>query len=54
MTIEVTTISSKTLRVFFLLERSVKVVPLTSETDTFVYAKLDTPMQKVELKINFN
>ena len=29
-------------------------IPLISETDIFVYGKLDTPKQKVQLKINFN
>ena len=32
----------------FLMAESVKVVPLVSETDTFVYAKVDTPNQKVQ------
>ena len=37
-----------------MLEDSVKIVALISETDSFVYAKLDTPKQKVQSKINFN
>ena len=44
----------KRLEIFLMLEDSVKIVALISETDTFAYAKLDTPKQKVQSKINFN
>ena len=37
-----------------MLDESVEVVPLISEIDTFVYAKLGTHKQKFQLRLNFN